>query len=383
MRFSDIIGKKEIKDRLIQSVNEGRISHAQLFAGTPGTGGLPLAVAYATYIHCLKKSALDSCGVCSSCIKNKKLIHPDLHFTFPVITVPKKEPVSATFITEFRQAFLENPYLNLNEWYETLDVENKQGFISVEESLEIVRVLNLKPYESEFKIQIIWMPEKMRTDTSNKLLKIIEEPPNNTIFLLVSEQSEQLLPTIRSRTQLIKIPRLTVAELSDAIMLHEKTEQIVARRTARIASGDIGYALNILHEHDHDNQLETNFISWMRLCYDPFAERGGKLVWKELNSWIDTIVKEGREYQKSFFRFSLEAARECMLVNTGAESIARFDDEIIPNFSKFSKFIHPGNISSITHLLNRACYSVERNANPRILFLDLSLKLHRLLNQAQ
>jgi DNA polymerase-3 subunit delta' len=226
------------------------------------------------------------------------------------------------------------------------------------------------------------MPEKMRTDTSNKLLKIIEEPPNNTIFLLVSEQIEQLLPTLRSRTQLIKIPRLTVAELSEEIMQHEKTEQLVARRTAKIASGDIGYALNILHEQDRDNQLENNFISWMRLCYNPFAERDGKLVWKELNSWIDSIVKEGREYQKSFFRFSLEAARECMLVNTGAESIARFDDEIIPNFSKFSKFIHPGNISAISFLLNKACYSVERNANPRILFLDLSLKLHRLLNQA-
>jgi DNA polymerase-3 subunit delta' len=383
MRFSDIIGKKEIKDRLIQSVNEGRISHAQLFAGSSGTGGLPFAIAYATYIQCLNKSEQDSCGVCSSCIKNKKLIHPDLHLTFPVITLPKKEPVSANYISDFRQAFLDNPYLSLNEWYETLDVENKQGFISVEESLEIVRVLNLKPFESEFKIQIIWMPEKMRTDTSNKLLKIIEEPPNNTIFLLVSEQIEQLLPTIRSRTQLIKIPRLTVAELSDEIMQHEKTEQLVARRTAKIASGDIGYALNILHEQDRDNQLENNFISWMRLCYNPFAEREGKLVWKELNSWIDSIVKAGREYQKSFFRFSLEAARECMLMNTGAESIARFDDEIIPNFSKFSKFIHPGNITAITHLLNKACYSVERNANPRILFLDLSLKLHRLLNQAQ
>ena len=208
MRFQDLIGQQETKQRLLQSVKEDRIAHAQLFLGQEGCGSLPLAIAYGQFINCTNRSELDSCGVCPSCNKYQKLIHPDLHFVFPTATTKEitKDPISDEFLTIWRTQLMENPYFGLLQWYAAIGIENKQGSISKNESLEILRKLNMKSYEAEYKVMIIWFPELMNVTAANKLLKMIEEPPDKTLFLLVAENTEYMLQTILSRTQLIKVP---------------------------------------------------------------------------------------------------------------------------------------------------------------------------------
>lgn len=384
MRFSDVVGKQEVKNLLLHSVAEGRISHAQLFAGQEGGIGLPLALAYACYIHCENPSPEDSCGSCSSCKKHAKFIHPDFHFSYPVIKLPEhkdRPPRSMDFIKPWRAALVSNPYMDLTYWYDELGVDNKQGFMSVEESADIIRKLSLKSFESKFKILLMWLPEKMRPDASNKLLKIIEEPPDNTLFILVTAHREQLLPTILSRTQLVKIPRLSVQEIADAVKLRSGKDAISARKIANLSGGSMNSAIDLMNEKEQDFRIENDFISWMRLCYNPFHEREGKFAWADLNLWIEQMAKGGREYLKLFFTFCLDASRECLLVNHGDSGMTRFDDEVIPNFSKFTRFIHSGNIEEINSLLNKAHFAIERNANPKILLLDLSFKMNRLLNK--
>jgi len=384
MKFADVVGKQDVKSLLLHSVAEGRISHAQLFSGQEGGIGLPLALAYACYIHCENPTPEDSCGVCASCKKHSKLIHPDLHFSYPVIKLPEhkdRSPRSMDFIKQWRSAVISNPYMDLTYWYDTLGVDNKQGFMSVEESADIIRKLSLKSFESKYKILIIWLPEKMRPDASNKLLKIIEEPPDSTLFILVTEHRELLLPTILSRTQLVKIPKLTVQEVSDAIKLKFGKDALAARKIANLADGSMNMAVDLAGEKEQDFRIENDFITWMRLCYNPFHERDGKFAWNDLNAWIDQMAKGGREYLKLFFTFCLDASRECLIVNHADASLGKFDDDVIPNFSKFTKFIHAANIGEISALLNKGYYAVERNANPKILLLDLSFKMNRLLNK--
>ena len=213
MQLKDVIGQQDVKQRFVQSVTEERVSHAQLIYGPEGSGGLPLALAFAQYLTCEQPADEDSCGRCSSCIKNQKLVHPDVHYSFPVATVRDiLKPKSTDFIEEFRKAVIDQPYLDFNDWFESLDTANKQGFMSVEESADILRKLHLKSFESPYKIVIQWMPEKMRTEAANKLLKIIEEPPDRTIFFLVTENRDQILGTLLSRTQLVRVKQLTLDE---------------------------------------------------------------------------------------------------------------------------------------------------------------------------
>jgi DNA polymerase-3 subunit delta' len=382
MKFSDVAVKQDVKELLLHSARENRVSHALLFSGPEGSAGLPLAIAFACYIHCENKTTSDSCGTCASCVKYRKFIHPDLHFTYPVVNAPQikgRSPMSSDYIALWREALLKNPYLGLNEWYQALGVENKQGFISVEESSDILRKLSLKPYEAEYKIQLIWLPEKMRAEAANKLLKILEEPPDGTLFLLVTEHRDQLLSTILSRTQLIKVPRPAIAEIASVMTGLFHKDAIVARRIAGIAGSNFHEAFRMATDDHRDLKPESEFMNWMRLCYGPFREHEGKVAWTDLNTWIDRSVREGREYLKSFFAFCIDASRECLLVNQEADSMYRFNDELIPGFSRFTKFIHAGNIAQVYNLLNRAIYAVERNANPRILLLDLSLKMHMIL----
>lgn len=381
MRFSDVIVRQDVKNRLIHSVLDGRISHAQLFSGNSGNAALPLALAYAAFIQCENRTENDSCGRCSSCIKHAKLIHPDLHFAYPVVTGNKiKEPSSADYLNKWRSAVLDNPYLDLNDWYDALGVDNKQGFMPVKESADILRKMSLKSFESHYKIQIIWMQEKMRVDAANKLLKLIEEPPDNTLFILITADRESILPTILSRTQLVKIPQASLQELSDALVNKYGKNPVDAFRFARLADGSVNVAIKKATEEQSEQMHETNFITWMRLCYNPFHEKDGRFAWADLNVWMEETAKTGREQLKQFFSFCMEAARDCMVINSQAAPLARFDDTVIPNFSKFSRFIHQGNIAEITSLLNKAHYQIERNANPRILLLDLSFKMNRLLN---
>ena len=338
MRFSEVIGPHQVKTRLVTSVREGRVSHAQLFSGGEGGYGLSLALAYASYILCLNKLEDDSCGACAACIKSDKLTLPDLHFSFPVVTTPqvKDKPKSSDFLSIWRETVLRNHYVALDEWYESIGVETKQGFISVEEAADIIRKMSLRPFESENKVLIIWLPEKMRDDAANKLLKLIEEPPYGTVFILVTEDHEQLLPTILSRTQLVKLPVLDATQTSQILMQYAGSSQSQAVRIARIANGNLSLALSMVQDQEEEKtvSMEHDFMYWMRICYNPFLEKDGNFAWVELNNWIDEITKMGKEHLKRFLAFCLDASRDCLLKNVGAGQISRFDDEFIPEIGR-------------------------------------------------
>lgn len=380
MLFKEIIGQEKIKKRLIQTVKDNRISHAQLFLGPEGSGKLALAIAYAQYICCENKKNTntidDSCGSCLSCKKYQKLIHPDLHFVFPVAKtkkVDKDSPVSDDFIYEWRTSILESPYIQLNQWLELINVENKQGIIYTEESNEIIKKLNLKSFESEYKVMIIWMPEKMHTTAANKLLLMIEEPPPKTLFLLVSENAGQIIQTILSRTQLIKIPKIDNNSLLEYIRSSDKfdlKEQEI-NNIVRLANGNYIKALDIINSsHEHSYNFEM-FKQLMRNCYK------NKIL--DIIKWVDEISKVGREKQKSFLLFSLRMIRENFILNIKHNEIVYLTDEEADFSQKFSPFINQQNIFQLADELNKAHYHIERNANNKIVFLDLSLRLTKLL----
>ena len=383
MLFKDIIGHQDTKDRLVKSVHENRISHAQLFLGAEGSGALQLAIAYAQYICCKTKTDNDSCGKCPSCIKYNKLIHPDLHFVFPVVT-KKNYPMpdgsskdlvmSGDYMFLFRQAFIDNPHQNLNQWLAFVDAENKQGIIAVDESSELIRKLNLKTYESDYKIAIIWMPEKMRTEAANHLLKIIEEPPDKTLFILVAENSDQIINTILSRTQLIKINKPADEELIAAIMEKYSYKKDQAAYIVHLADGNQNDIQSLAHP-DADDDSTAELLKWWRLCYGyQSAKEIGGLI-----NWVEGQAKIGREKQKGFLLYAMHIFRECILLQYAGAANVRMSAEELTAFTKFAPMINENNCHQFVEELNKAYFHIERNANPKILFLDLSFKLGRLL----
>ena len=373
MLFREVIGQESVKKRLIQSVFDNRVSHAQLFLGGEGCGKLALAIAYAQYISCENKTSDDSCGICSSCIKYNKLAHPDLHFVFPVNTNKEitKDPISDNFITSWRETLNKTPYISLDQWYEIIGIENKQGVISAKESNEIMKKLNLMTYESEYKIMIIWMPEKMNPSASNKMLKILEEPPGKTLFLLVSENQDQLLPTILSRTQLVKILRIPDAELAKALNDKHNISHELASKISFLSEGNYIEALKLLNQAEEENYYSVTFIQWMRLCF------AAKMI--ETLDWVENVSAIGRERQKNFLNYALQMVRESLLMNYADKSLVKLNGEELDFLVKFSPYIHGGNCISLSEELNTAYFHIERNANPKILFLDLSIRVMKLL----
>ncbi len=371
MLFKEIIGQQAMKDRLVRSFKEGRISHAQLFLGPEGSGSLPMAVAYAQYISCTNKTEVDSCGTCSSCVKYNKLIHPDLHFVYPV-ALSANVKTSADVAVNWREAFLDNPYITLFSWFESLSAENKQAVIGTEESGEILRKLSLTTYESEYKIMVIWQAEKMNQSAANKLLKILEEPPDKTLFLLVCENEDQLLRTIVSRTQLIKINKINDKDLMDALVsIHGQTAE-AAEKISHLADGSYAEAITLMSENENAGQNLASFQKLMRasLKFDP----------KAVISWIDEISSAGRERQKNFLNYALHIMRESAMVNYGDDSLVKLSADEQEFVKKFSPFIHGANIERFIEELNKAHYHMERNASPKILFMDLAFKFNELLN---
>lgn len=375
MQFKEVIGQKNIKEKLINTIKENRVSHAQLFLGSEGSGNLALAIAYAQYISCENKLENDSCGVCPSCVKYQKLVHPDLHFVFPVSTskVIKKDPVSDDYIAQWRETIIENPYLNQNKWYEIIDVENKQGIISKNESYEILRKLNLKTFESEYKIMIIWLPEKMNAFAANKLLKLIEEPPAKTLFLMVSENSEQILSTILSRTQLIKIPKIDKESMMNAICDRFGLSPEKADDLAHLANGNYFEAQNLISSTEEDNFNFEQFAQFMRLSYQR------KVI--ELIDWVDEISSIGREKQKNFLAYSIRLVRENFMLNIKNRNLVYLTKKEMEFSEKFSQFINQENVYGIYDALNRAYSDIEMNAYNKIVFLDLALKILKLIKK--
>lgn len=376
MLFKEIIGQSEIKSKLISTVKEGRISHAQLFLGPEGCGNLAMALAYAQYILCVNKTENDACGTCPSCVKNNKLVHPDVHYVFPVATNKKitGKPLSHHFMSEFRAEILGNPYLNLFEFLQIIEVENKQGNISADESNEIVKKLSLKSYEADYKILIIWMPEKLHTTASNKLLKILEEPPEKTLFLLVAESQDALLRTVLSRTQLVKMVKIADDDLIQHLIQHHQLSESQAKQTAHLADGNYNEALKLIHPEESEGYYIENFRNWMLLCY------GRKL--NETIKWVEEMASLGREVQKKFLSYGLRMLREGLLSNQGLTPLIKLTDEELKFISNFSKFTHPQNVPVMAEELNKAYLEIERNAAPKIVFLDLSFRLYGLVRAA-
>ena len=380
MRFSEILGLEHLKKHLSQSADNGRVPHAQLFVGAEGCGTLPMALAYAQYVLCGNKGGENEGGDQACNLKFEQMTHPDLHFVFPVATNDKvkKHPVSKLFLEEWRQFIHEQPYGNLFDWYRLLGIDNKQGQIGVDEASEIVRALSLKSYEGGYKVMIIWHAEKLNTSAANKLLKLIEEPEQKTLFILITPDQEQIINTIRSRCQIIHFPPLSETVITEGL-IKEGLATADAQRIAHRANGSYNRALDLMNQDSEDLIFEEWFVSWVRSA---FKAKGNKAAIHDLISWGEEVAKTGRETQKKFLSFCMDTFRQAMLLNYAADELVYFEPSVEGfQLEKFAPFIHDQNIIDITKELQDAIYHIERNANAKIVLTDLSIKLTRLLHR--
>ncbi|MBE0641857.1 MAG: DNA polymerase III subunit delta' [Bacteroidales bacterium] len=380
MRFGEIIGQQEIQIKLMRSAQSGRVSHAQLFFGPEGSGALALALAYAQYLHCSEPvtdsiSGLpDSCGHCSSCMKYSKLIHPDLHFIFPVAATPQvpKNPVSRSFYEKWREFLLATRgYGNLIDWYNHIGIDRKQGLINAEDCSEILRTLSYKSYQGGYKIMIIWMVEKLFHAAAPKILKVLEEPPDQTLFILVTESPDQIIRTIQSRTQFVKILPISDPDLGDALRRLGGIESGNIPDIVRMAQGNYREALRLANQENPDMELFERFKLWMRACFQNKAP--------ELLDVVRETSSLGREAQKHFLIYALKIVRESLLLDIRGDSLSRLTKAELDFVRNFSPFVHLKNGESIVLAMEEAFQEIERNANPNILFTSLSLRLAALL----
>lgn len=357
---------------LVGAVKRQHVAHAQLLAGPEGSAKLALALAYATFLNCEDRQETDSCGRCASCVKMNKLIHPDLNFVMPVTTTKKepKDPLSQKFLADWREFVLGNPYQTLNDWMQFIGAENKQGSISKDESRQLIRLISLKAFEGAFKIIIIWLPELMHPAAANALLKSLEEPPPNTIFLLVTESLEKLLATIVSRTQVVQVRPFTDEEVAQWLLANGINDETAAYQLAQLAEGNLQAARQLSQEAGSD--YFAFFTNWLRLCYQ---HRFDKVV-----EASDDFQKLGRENQKNFLQYALTLFRKVLLYGVGAELVPTLLPSEADFVQKFSKLINLENAGGITEELNQAHYHIERNANPKMVFVDVSMHLADLLN---
>lgn len=388
MKFSDIIGQEPLKQRLKRTVAENRVSHAQLFLGPEGSGKLALALAYGQYINCRNRTPEDSCGECPSCKKYSKLIHPDLHFIYPINKtkeVDDKKIYSRDFIVAWREFLQQNNYyVTLPDWYEKIGIEKKQGFINADEADGINRTLAYKAYEAEYKVMIIWMVEKMNSTSANKLLKNLEEPSDKTLFILISENQEQIIATILSRAQLVKVPRLADNDIQHSLEFTHQVAADEASKIARLADGNYASALMLAGKTgagsdslDAERERFTIFREWMRRC---FTIAGNLKDYDKLLETIPSLIGDGsREKQKEMLAYSLEMFRICLQYNVGNQHLIRLDGEELAFVKNFSAFIHPRNINLFEEEFNRAIFHIERNANATIVLTDLSHLIARIL----
>lgn len=373
MFFKDVIGQEEAKQRLIREAKEGKIAHARLFCGPEGIGKLPLAIAYARYLSCNNPGEKDACGICPSCVKFNKLAHPDLHFVFPVIKKKSKDTVSDDFITEWRELLSQTPYFNLNIWLEEMGAENQQAQIYVKESDEIIRKLSLKSSQGGYKIMIIWLPEKMNVECSNKLLKLLEEPPSQTIFLLVSEEPDMLLTTIQSRTQRFALYGIKEKYITERLQSQYGLQERDAISIGHRSEGNFLKALESIHLNEENKLFFDLFVSLMRLSYQRKI--------REMKQWSETLAAMGRERQKHFLSYCQRLVRENFMFNFQDPSLI-FMNEEEQNFSKrFAPYINEKNVMGIMDELSEAQRHIEQNVNARMVFFDFSLKMIVLLVQ--
>lgn len=367
MIFSDIPGLESVKKKLSRTIESGKIAHAQLFAGPQGSANLSLAIAYAALLNCTNRIDGEACGECASCQKIHKSIHPDLHFVFPVCSAKNKtgkDVISDSFIAEWREFINQNPYGGPSEWSQEFGGENKQLNISKEESRNIVKKLSLKSFEGEYKVMIIWLAEYMHPSAANAILKILEEPPEKTVFLLVTNDHEQIIGTILSRVQLLKIRPFNKEEISGYLVKKHELNSERAIQIANMASGDLTQAINMIHEVEDDTH--KLFQEWMRVC---FSNNHPMMV-----EWAENFSKSTKINQKGLFQYGMSILRESLLVQNGVDSVNLTDSEnaFVINFSKA---LDLSKLEKIYQDLNTAYYHLERNGNAKIIFLDTSLQI--------
>lgn len=380
MDFSSVIGLKHLKHHLKTTLERGRIAHAQLFIGNHGSGTLPLAIAYAHDILCSHHPA-GSVAYENCSKKIQHLAHPDLHFVYPVATnaKDKKAALSDSYSEDWRVFATQNSYGSLFEWYQHIGIENKQGNINVKEAEAISKKLALKAYEGGYKVMIIWMADQMNTECANKILKLVEEPPQNTVLILITENEEQIINTILSRCQKLLIPSLPENEIAKGLIEKRGVTEKDAIKISRKAHGDFQRALHILENSGEDLIFEKWFIKWVRTA---FKAKGNKKSVQELLQWSESMAKEGRETQKNFLLYCVELFRQALLKNYSAESLVYLDthDEKF-TLEKFAPFVHQNNIFEITEALQNATYHIQRNGNAKIIFADLSIQLTKLIHR--
>ncbi|WGK95248.1 MULTISPECIES: ATP-binding protein [Flavobacterium] len=381
MLFSEILGQEYIKSHLTQSANLGRIPHAQLFVGPEGSGTLPMAIAYAQYILCSNSNG-ENRGENESCnLKFDKISHPDLHFIYPTVSTEdvKNKPKSIDFISDWRAFVLQNPYGGLFDWYTTLGVNNKQGLIRVEDASDIVKTLSLKSYEGGYKVMIIWMADKMNVEASNKLLKLLEEPPEKTVFILISEQEEDIIQTIRSRCQVIHFGVLSESCIAEALVINNKIDHKRAATIAHQAQGNYNKALHLCKNEDDEFPFDEWFVTWVRAA---FKAKGNAAAIQDLIQWSEQIAGLGRETQKKFLVFCIEMFRQALLLNYETPSLVYLEPKVEKfQLANFAPFVNGNNIQDIFNELSDAMYHIERNGNAKIILTDLSIKLTRLIHK--
>jgi len=394
MQFADIIGQQEVKQQLAELVQHNRLSHALLFLGKEGSGSLSLALAFSQYVVCEKvngkntaiqagpslfgdpqpqtsnlKLQTDSCGVCSACLKAQQFVHPDIHFSYPTVTKkPGEKPIATDFIAEWREFLKLNPYGNSFDWIELIkEKENSQGKITAEECNDIIRKLSLKSFESEYKILIMWMPEMLGTE-GNKLLKLIEEPPPNTLFILVTENEAQVLQTIVSRCQLVKIPSLTTQDIEEALINRNKTEPAIARQVAGVSDGNYREALQLVQHAEEDWQ--SLLREWLNaiLKTGPVAQ----------TKWVEEASRLGREKQKQFLRYFNHLLEQAIHYRIMGErlNIGEKERDFAERLNKIAGIEQQ---QAIIEELDRASYYIERNAHGKMLFHALTIKLYHII----
>ncbi len=381
MQFKDIIGQQQVKARLLATVRENRIAHTQLFLGPEGSGALALALAYAQYINCTNKQGDDSCGVCPSCVKYQKFAHPDLHFIFPTAINGrvKKNPQASLFYDEWHEFLTEhNGYITQGAWYEKLGIGNKQGTIYARDANEMIKLLNYKTYESPYKVVLLFQAERLHPAASNKLLKSLEEPPPNTLILLVAERYELIIPTVRSRAQLVKIPPIDSENIQTALLekFPETLDAGKASTLAALSYGSWNKAVDLMNDSEDSAYNFIKFREWMRLCF-----RGTDYL--AINDLVQELARLGREKQKKFLSYGLQVIHQSLFVNeklTGKVAAKPDEKEYL---QKFAPYVNPANRQEMYELLNEAIYHVERNAHPGILFADLSFRMADLMQKGK
>ena len=368
MRFQDIQGLESTKQKLVDAVHNGHVAHAQLFAGNEGSANLAMALAFATYLNCENRTDSDACGVCPQCVKNQRFVHPDVNFIFPTAATPKlarDKSSSDKFLKEWREFLTEKPYGNVTDWAAHFGWENKLLSIPTHEKSNILQALSLKAFEGTFKIMIIWLPEVMHQNAANGILKILEEPPANTVFLLVSNDPNSLLTTITSRTQKLNIPLFEDTDIVEVLERDFAKSNEEANRLAYFAEGSMRKAINLSDGFEDDTQ--ELFKEWFRHCYTYDFEA--------LVTLADNFQKRGKEFQLELLGSASRIIREALVHNVPVTELARMPDNEQSFIEKFSGVFDERKVAALYPKLDEAAYHIERNVNPKILFLDLSLTI--------